>query len=66
MHLTGIVLMCLGLHMSGSDLFNTKTNNQTEHVGFLINQSDPTDGEDLNRTTYDGSYFQHYLCIKLS
>ena len=36
--------------MSGSDLFNTKTNNQTEPVGFLINQSNPTDGDDLNRT----------------
>ena len=36
--------------MGGSDRFNTKTNNQTELVGFLINRSDPTDGEDLNQT----------------
>ena len=36
--------------MGGSDRFNTKTNNQIELVGFLINRSDPTDGEDLNRT----------------
>ena len=36
--------------MGGSDRFNTKTNNQTEFVGFLINRSDPTDGEDLDRT----------------
>ena len=36
--------------MGGSDRFNTKTNNQTEPVGFLINQSDSTDGKDLNRT----------------
>ena len=36
--------------MGGSDRFNTKTNNQTEPVGFLINWSNPTDGEDLNQT----------------
>lgn len=41
--------------MGGSDRFNTKTNNQTEHVGFLINRSDPTDGEDLNWTEPNGS-----------
>ena len=36
--------------MGGSDRFNTKTNNQIEPVGFLINRSDLTDGEDLHRT----------------
>ena len=48
--LGGIPKFLLGLHLGGSDWFNTKTNNQTEPVGFLINRSDPTDGEDLNRT----------------
>ena len=36
--------------MGGLDRFNTKTNNHTEFVSFLINRSDSTDGEDLNRT----------------
>ena len=36
--------------MGSSDRFNTKTNNQIEPVGFLINRTDSTDGEDLNRT----------------
>ena len=42
--------LLLGLHIGGSDRFNTKTNNQTECGGFLINRSDPTDEKDLNRT----------------
>ena len=45
----------IGLHMGGSDQFNTKTNNQTEPVGFLINRSDSTDKKDLNRTEPNGS-----------
>ena len=30
----------LGLYMGGLDRFSTKTNHQTESIGFLINQSD--------------------------
>ena len=40
--------------MGGSDRFNTKTNSQADHVGFLINRSDPTDGMDLNRSVWFG------------
>ena len=36
--------------MSGSDWFSTKTNHQTKPTGFLINQSDPTNGEGLDGT----------------
>lgn len=36
--------------MGGLDKCSTKTNHQIESIGFLINQSDPTNGEGSTRT----------------
>lgn len=35
----------LGLHMGDLDQFSTRTNYQTEPINFLINRSNPIDGE---------------------
>lgn len=36
--------------MGGSDWFSTKTNHRTKPIGLSINQSDPTNGEGLDKT----------------